>query len=349
MVATRTGAGDSGDTTTEDSMQSTSQHTESTFAGWPAQTTGQTDSSTTQPPASTSETGATQPPAFTSEPARPTTLQPSALTVNLPAPPSTSSHATTATSNMANLPAPAVSYTGNLSQLTSIATLLPFFRGKLHEDPITFMRQCTELLQGHHIPSYTWVMLLKAQLQDDAAAWWRDYGEFVTTWEQFRDRLQARFSGAHKIAAAHTEFYGTTHKPNQPVERFIRQKLQLQQRLGTNLAEDEVIALLIGQLSSELRTLVRAARPTNYEELIMIANDLETDLNSRPKYKPPQPTAPAGPPHREPPPRFNYNQLPQCHYCPAKHFHRDCPELAKKRQGNGDTGETRTPPLQHGK
>ncbi|XP_039291201.1 activity-regulated cytoskeleton-associated protein-like [Nilaparvata lugens] len=275
-------------------MQSTSQHTESTFAGWPAQTTGQTDSSTTQPPTSTSKTGATQPPAFTSEPARPTTLQPSALTVNLPAPPSTSSHATTATSNMANLPAPAISYT------------------------------CTELLQGHHIPSYTWVLLLKAQLQDDAAAWWRDYGEFVTTWEQFRDRLQ-------------------------PVERFIRQKLQLQQRLGTNLAEDEVIALLIGQLSSKLRTLVRAAHPTNYEELIMITNDLETDLNSQPKYKPPQPTAPAWPPHREPPPRFNYNQLPQCHYCPAKHFHRDCPELAKKRQGNGDTGETRTPPLQHGK
>ncbi|XP_039275200.1 soluble scavenger receptor cysteine-rich domain-containing protein SSC5D-like [Nilaparvata lugens] len=62
----------------------------------------------------------------------------------------------------------------------------------------------------------------------------------------------------------------------------------------------------------------------------MIANDLETDLNSRPKYKPPQPTAPAGPPHREAPPRFNYNQLPHCHYCPAKHFHRDCPELAEE-------------------
>lgn len=229
-------------------------------------------------------------------------------------------------------------YLPPLNQLPNVTTLLPLFRGKLHEDPALFMKQSTGILRAHQIPDYTWLPLLKQQLQDEAASWWNEYGEFVSTWEQFQTRLQARFSNIHRTAEAHKEFYGSNHRANQPVEKFLRMKVQLHQRLSTNLTEVEVVTLLISQLSHDLRTLVRASQPTSIEELIMLANEFETDLNQRPKPKPsPTNTLEAA-----------FNQLPKCRYCPARHFHRDCPVL-KRQMGNESTGEKQAPPPQSGK
>jgi hypothetical protein len=213
--------------------------------------------------------------------------------------------------------------------------LLPEFKGKLHEDPTRFIQSCTEALQAQGIPQQFWLHLIKNQLKEEAERWWRDYGEFIASWPQLQTRLQARFAGTTQLAEAYKDLYGSEQKPNQPAEKFLRQKVRLQQRLGTTTTETELIMLLTNQLLPELRPLVRAGRPKDIEELIVLASELEADLSRRGKPKATQATSNK--------PAYDSNNRPKCYHCPEWHFHKDCPVLQQRRPGNSNSVRTRAP------
>lgn len=223
------------------------------------------------------------------------------------------------------------------------ATPLPEFWGQTHEDPSDFLEKLTAAFRSQGTPPSMWLHIGKWQLKGEAEAWWGEYGEFVTEWEQLATRLKHRFAGRTSLASAGRELYGTEQSPGQPVERFIRQKARLHQRLYPTAGIDELLDLLIDQVVPPLRPLLRTTRPHDLEELIRLAVDLESVLgtqreNKAPNRAPPPPArqgpnrAPplSAPPERQSAPYSTPNQLPQCRHCPKRHFHRDCPVLREK-------------------
>lgn len=220
----------------------------------------------------------------------------------------------------------------------SYPSILPEFSGRLHEDPASFISACEATLRQQRLPEQVWLHVIKGQLKGEAAQWWTDYGEFVTSWPQLTKRLQTRFASPAKIGLAQKEFYGTEQHANEPVEKFLRQKTRLEQRLNTRLTEDELVGLLINQLLPELKSLVRAARPRDVENLIEIATELEADqpTQKKPKANPfPASTKAAAAPAPSP---------PKCQHCPQWHYHRHCPVLQHKTE-NYQARRTNAPPL----
>lgn len=220
----------------------------------------------------------------------------------------------------------------------SYPTLLPDFSGRLHEDPARFIAACEDTLRHQQLPEQLWLHNVKGQLKGEAAQWWNDYGEFVTDWPQLKKRLQTRFASPAKIGLAQREFYGTEQRNNEPAEKFLRQKTRLEQRLNTRLTEEELVGLLITQLNPELRSLVRAARPRDLEDLIDRAIEIEADLQAPRKTKanyfsaPPKAAITPAP------------SPPKCQHCPQWHLHRHCPVLQQRLQGNYHAKGTSAPP-----
>ena len=160
----------------------------------------------------------------------------------------------------------------------------------------------------YQIQEYTWVHIAQQQLRDEAAQWWKYYGEFT-------NRIQSKFASQARISQPHKELY-IDKKPEQSVEQFIRRKIQLHRRLRPDISETDLVSILAEQLLPSLRPLIKAARTKDVEELIGFANEFEIDIVPR------QPS----------------RKSPKCHYCSGWHLHKDCPEIPRN-QGNYSTTE----------
>nr|CAD7259787.1 unnamed protein product [Timema shepardi] len=89
-----------------------------------------------------------------------------------------------------------------------------------------------------------WVPIVRRQLNLEASHWWEQFVEFVTTWEQFKIRLNARLLPA--------------------------------------VSPDEAIPLLIELIKPGIRSFLHAPPPSNIEELVDRATAIEKDHLKQP-------------------------------------------------------------------
>nr|CAD7432350.1 unnamed protein product [Timema monikensis] len=111
-----------------------------------------------------------------------------------------------------------------------------------HEDPTSFVHDCATLLEAAYTPIQGWIPKVHHQLKSEAARWWDQFGEFIGTWEQFQTRLTSVFVNPVNLATLHTELYGKAHIPNESMNKFIRWKVQLYQKLLPASSPSDLIA-----------------------------------------------------------------------------------------------------------
>nr|CAD7456122.1 unnamed protein product [Timema tahoe] len=153
---------------------------------------------------------------------------------------------------------------------------LPDFHGRGHEDPTTFTQRCELQLRNARIDQLEWVPTIQQQLKDTAAQWWKLYGEYITTWEEFKQRLTHHFASTSTIASLHAELYGKEQTQTEPVEIFLRHKIRLYQRLAPTISSTEIIPVANPTPSREGKTekqpSQKTTEPNIYEAVINSVN-----------------------------------------------------------------------------
>lgn len=204
----------------------------------------------------------------------------------------------------------------------------PNFQGEITEDPHKYVLECEAHFAQFSIHTSTWVKATTAQLTGPAASWWRPYHSYNFSWSEFKEKLIRKFAGPEIIANLLARLYGDKQTAKEPVEGFLLKKIALIHRLQPHLGEEEQIHILLELILPSVRTLLRHPPPSSLSELTDRAANIERDLACQNVSVHPQ---------------NKYKEAPKCNYCPGRHFHRDCPELKRRQQGNWRRPEERQP------
>ncbi|XP_043469675.1 BRD4-interacting chromatin-remodeling complex-associated protein-like [Leptopilina heterotoma] len=117
-------------------------------------------------------------------------------------------------------------------------------------------------------------------------------------------------------------------------------KYLLSLRLNPDSGEEETITLLLESVKPSIKKVLRAVAFNSFEELFERAVQVEAieaeELHSKPAPKPKSTstnnnnTTPAANPETSA--TCQTKPPPMCHFCPERHFHRDCPVLKANRE-----------------
>lgn len=246
----------------------------------------------------------------------------------------------------ANLPAAPV------PQAPPAVTPLPAeFHGLPYEDPVVFSNDLETFFATAHTPEREKARIAASLLKNEASKWYGIYQNLNWPWETFRERLLAEYNAPCVLANSRTDLYGRHQTVSEPVMLFLEEKVRLAARLQPELQAQELVALLIELLHPRIQRFIYAAAPRTVQDLLSHARLTEKSFKADTAAKtskavnqpatedtakntvPAAPrTAPRAAPHTAPP---AYNrQPPKCHFCPGRHYHRDCPVL-RERSGNG--------------
>lgn len=219
----------------------------------------------------------------------------------------------------------------------------PTFAGLDHEDPDTFLSQCEHFFTEAAIEPSLWSRMVAKSLTDKAAKWYELYRNLSLPWAKFRALLKQHFAGVSALNKLHVKLYANKQEEKEAVGVFLQRKYLLALRLLPTTPEAQIVSLLLETIKPSIKKVLRAATIDSFEDLVERAVQAETDEAEETLRKPAtahnkspintqQPTARESTTAPRPP--------PQCHYCPGRHFHRDCPIL-KTRQPDAIPGNWR--------
>lgn len=153
----------------------------------------------------------------------------------------------------------------------------PTFHGHEEECPEAFLRELEDYFHDERVPDEHWKPILLQQLRGEAATWMKTYSQTQTTYGFLTSRLVDHYNHHSTLDKLTAKFYGSLQR-DEPVDQFIMKKMALANRIFPQMSRPAMTRTLIEQLRPEIRCQLRTAAPTNIEDLLRVAQDIERDL-----------------------------------------------------------------------
>lgn len=230
--------------------------------------------------------------------------------------------------------------------------LLPEFRGRDHEDPNRFLNKCEEYFVAARINESQRTAIVKKGLLEEAGAWAVVYEVADLDWQRFREIFLQKFNSPTVIGSLRAKLYGRKQTEKEDVGPFLQQKYLLYRRVQPDESEEAKVQNLIGLLRPSIRKSLRPAVIRSFDELTLMACQLEKDeederkvsSKSQQQVRRESDLGPGSNIQK----RERVQELPQCWHCPpgVRHRHRDCPVLRQRdRPVTGSTGPSVPPQI----
>ena len=201
----------------------------------------------------------------------------------------------------------------------------PEFSGLSHEDPRAFIKECEAYFEKSGADPAHWTRIAGKSLLDEAAKWWSPYKSFSLPWEQFKELFQNKYASQTVENGLRVSLYSRKQAEKEPTAIFLQKKYLLAKRLCPQNTEEELIGTILETLRPSIKRVIRAADPRTFAELMDRATQAEADEIEGQSTRVKEENT------RKPTPNnLQEARLPACHYCPQRHFHRDCPVLAQR-------------------
>lgn len=216
------------------------------------------------------------------------------------------------------------------------------FAGMDHEDPQTFLSQCEQYFTNAAIEPAVWSRMVTTCLMERAAKWYELYHGLALPWSKFSALIKQHFAGVAALNKLQIKLYAAKQEEKEAVGVFLQKKYLLALRMLPTADEEQITSLLLESLKPSIRKVLRAAKISTFEDLVERALQAEADEADEATRKPS--ASRAAPAAAQPGNLVSATTAPrsppQCHYCPGRHFHRDCPIL-KTRQPDAIPGNWR--------
>jgi hypothetical protein len=242
------------------------------------------------------------------------------------------------------------------------------FYGEPTENPETFIEDC-EATFPRSFDDRMKTRVASRRLRGEAATWWSMNRKCTTTWDLFKTLLRGEFNSEELIASLRSQLYGEKQQEHEDARNFIQYRRHIALRLNPAATEESIIQAVLTVHPSIKGTLIMGTFKT-VPEMVACAGRLQDNYNAlqqekianagrRQRNTPlqtdqrdprPPPTPLPRTVYKIQPPNHgeNYEQdtrptrpsasLPQCRFCPGRHWHRDCPK-AVFQPGNGYAGK----------
>lgn len=193
---------------------------------------------------------------------------------------------------------------------------LPQFSGTDTDDIHAFLEECeTYFVENATIESHKGRMAAR-WLDGPAAEWFSELG-LHPLWPRMKQLLKGHFANPSIVAGRIMRLF-RQRQGSESAETFVTHKVEQFRNLLPTVPEEVQNNIIYDLAGRSLQSAVSLI-PKTCDELIAISMRIPAD---RP-VPAPRKIAPVS------------RQLPQCRYCPERHFHKDCPTL----QGNYYRGE----------
>lgn len=209
---------------------------------------------------------------------------------------------------------------------------LPEFAGRDYEDPNVFIRGCEEAFLANNTENHARVRNASRALRDDAARWWSVYKNLNLSWHKFCELLRSRYASQNVLMRLSAKLYGQQQAEKESTGLFLEERHLLARRLLPNATEEAIVAVLLESLRGSIKKILRGSTYDSVEELIDRATQIERDeLEERNAYKRNAtaqvvlPNSSRGKSRNQVVRKDQARELPQCHFCPERHWNRDCP------------------------
>ena len=230
----------------------------------------------------------------------------------------------------------------------------PHFRNKLERfdgtDDTVRVQTWLTLFEVHTSPlnDSQRIRTLIYSLKGPALEWFGDeiapHAETIT-WSETKDKFIRRFGVATSTPLIDAQ--RRRLKREETVEQYYKAKMRLLRR--THLIEQEVVQQLTDGLPFSWKLSMTAAKPTDSNTWVELAQQIETHFASaNNSNRPNQFRKPFQPKRNFTPRSLNVSQaqrkIPQCRFCQKRgltefHWHRDCPNNTQVNQRNPATNQ----------
>ncbi|KAL1447152.1 hypothetical protein WDU94_013887 [Cyamophila willieti] len=254
-------------------------------------------------------------------------------------------------------PTPPVLPTTTLQPTFSLPPLdqmLPLFYGKDEENPNAFIQKFSLTINTCNIPTHLWKNTLRNQLRNSALQWYDRNVERFTDFSTFVDLFLQKYDSKLALTKLKATFYGQQQSATESAENFVSNKITLYKRLFPDHSESDMILDIIELLHPNTKVHLQMIPQTidallQRLEIIDKANKHKTgtigthetyqkhqNVNSSPKNHSNSNNQNPSNPNGFPSYQNNTGYQPKCRYCPANHYHRDCPVLQQRKQQFND-------------
>lgn len=236
--------------------------------------------------------------------------------------------------------------------LPPLDQLMPQFYGKDEDNPLEFINKFTSTLQTYNIPMETWKAVMRNQLQHSARSWFDRNSSRFTSFQIFCDLFKQQYNNSTVQTRLKAQFYSNQQSLTESSVNFINAKLKTHRRLFPNQPENDAIEDLMQLLNPQVQVHLLQT-PSNIDDLLLKleiidkARKVDPDA-SKPVTKPDKLEQPKPKTIPENKPVFQKsssnipfgdkkttqytNFVPNCRFCPERHFHKDCPVLKNQRE-----------------
>ncbi|XP_033229286.1 activity-regulated cytoskeleton-associated protein-like [Belonocnema kinseyi] len=215
-----------------------------------------------------------------------------------------------------------------------------------HEDPEAFLNHCEVYFTEASIEQSLWSRMVTKSLTEKADKWYEVYKTLSLPWAKFRTLLTQHSAGVATLNKLHIKLYSTKQEEREATGIFLQKKYLLALRLLPLAPEGQIVSLLLEALKPSIKKVLRAANIATFEELVERAVQAEADESEEnPRRASRDPPAKNGTTTTNSTSNVEANSAParpppQCHYCPGRHFHGECPVI-KARQNAAVPGNWR--------
>nr|CAD7567995.1 unnamed protein product [Timema californicum] len=146
---------------------------------------------------------------------------------------------------------------------------------------------------------------------------------YSNTWEELQKRLQKRFDSPPLRVKLQAELYGEAQTAEESTDYFILRIMRLYKRFFPTTLNEQILPLISELLHPTIRPFITSIPPTSVDQLLESTVAVQRNILPSTHHEQPKPLL-LGPLLSTRPP-------PQCNFCPAQHFHRECPVLLARR------------------
>lgn len=247
--------------------------------------------------------------------------------------------------------------------LPPLDQLMPQFHGKDDDNPLEFITKFKSTLHTYNIPMDTWKAVMRNQLQQSARSWFDRNSTRFTSFEIFSDLFVQQYNNNTVQTRLKAQFYSNQQSFSESSVNFINAKLKAHRRLFPSQSENDAIEDLIQLLHPQVQVHLLQTPPTIDDLLLKLeiidkarrvdgekpkgfskAENSKPFSNTEQKSTFHRSAATSNEPndHKISPSYPNF--VPNCRYCPERHFHRDCPTLKRYANKQTTSPNNNTPP-----
>ncbi|KAI8437137.1 hypothetical protein MSG28_010487 [Choristoneura fumiferana] len=119
--------------------------------------------------------------------------------------------------------------------------------------------------------------------KDDAATWWNGISESVSSWTDFKDRLQSAFAPKKPAHQIYQELIGVHQKENELTEIFVAGKKDLIAQLpAPRLADSHQIDMVFGTLHKKIQDRIARESVKTLDDLLEAVRGAEEFSEEKP-------------------------------------------------------------------